>query len=262
MLLNNTIQIAVTKEQKINAILPQKLLCEIADAFYYEEIFGVRHCDIKISINSQEILIKTTKETIRCTQQNWLFLLITTIEDIVIEKYGKCIFHGSAIAKKGRGVIAFIGESGSGKTTIASKIIQTNPQKYFLVSDDLLIYNKFDVESVWLPTKEKTKKSKLITYTNENQIRFIHKVRRDFAKNLTLPLVAIVNVKYQNGANNSFELLRPSQRISVLLKNSRKSPNNKFLIDTIVDLANNVPIYKLVYGNNDFALDEIKQLLI
>lgn len=265
MLNNICIQIKVINSLNINVSIPISLLNEIHEIFYYIANGKVDDYDIFINIENGKIILATSSLALSCNKKEWLFRFLTLLEDISLKKYNKCVFHGSAVSNEKGDTVAFIGTSGAGKTTIATNLINRNLNKCFKISDDMLFLDELTIVPTFLPAKEKSTTSKnkaIVTYTDKEKKRYITRIESVVNNTKKFYLRAIINVRYDAQAPNAhFKKVKPVECIPLLLQNSRNAPNNLFLNNSLIKIVSLVPIYKLFYSNDDYALNCVEKLL-
>ena len=261
MLNTRILRILITQEISIVLSVPEILLAEIKSLFYCERVndFSFESPDITISIVDNLYVISTLYETIECHVDEYLFYLVTTIENLAVSKFDACVFHGSAVSCNSGKAIAFIGKSGSGKTTMMLNLI--NGLKCNSIADDLLFFSSDNMLStVLLPYKIKPT-SGYFQHSKNGKIN-LRKVSIN-TSNMTFPVSAIVSVNYDSlSGSETFCRQDFTHGFSLLIKNSRKAVNNKELAQTVAFLLQTVPVYKMHYSNTPFALKCISELFM
>lgn len=259
MLNNRVLRILVTMDMSIVVSIPEMLLPEILQLFYCEKLKCslVESADVTISIKDNLYVISTFYETIKCAADEYLFHLITVIENLAVSKFNNCVLHGSAISYGAGNAIAFVGKSGSGKTTIMRNI--TNKTNCNSIADDLLFLRGNNMLStVLLPYKIKPADWN----NNLGDLCKINLKRADYNNiRRMFPIVSIVSVDYDMANCDTFCKQDFICGFSLLVRNSRKSVNTKNLAQAIASLLKVVSVYELHYSNTSFAMKSVSALI-
>lgn len=258
-----TVRIYVTCNVSIVVNISNELKPNLERAYFFDiERSGLSPCDAFVVYKKSEIIINYSDKKILCNEQEFDFIFATTIEDITVIKSNNCIFHGSAVVYDNIYAIAFMGASGSGKTTIVNNL-EAYSSNFKRISDDLLLIHGNHIYRNYLPTKVRIKNGSdsLTTKTIKPSIKTGHKAIEEIVN-----LSAVISVDYSSTNINSFNRLDTFECIETLLFNSRSAPNNLELMQSITTIAKRIPIYSLNYHDNQYAvkclLDVLNQNLL
>ena len=191
--------------------------------------------------------------------------------------YGKnssdwmALFHASAISD-GQHSIIFLGESGSGKSTIAACLMSSG---FDFLADDFVILDKENGHVFVSPGALSVKRqavamllphfpqlSSLREYyypLMQKNVRYLPPVNRHTERS-NFPCRALVYVKYRKNSGSILESLPKSVAFQQLFPDSWISPEPE-IASRFLDWFLEIPCYQLTYSDNDAMVDIIRGLL-
>ena len=197
--------------------------------------------------------------------------------ELVNRMYGKteqewmAVFHASAI-RKGQHSILFLGDSGSGKSTVAALLMANG---YSLLADDFVPVDAASGDVYFFPAAVSVKKTALghiiplypqLASASEfyypgmhKTIRYLPPPQHPEAGTESVPCKALVFIKYQKDSglkleklpkNKAFEKLVPDSWISPLPENAAR------FLDWFIEM----PCYRLTYSDNEKMVKTVEKL--
>lgn len=247
-----TIRIYITSNVSIIVGIAKELLPRISKTYVFDiEPEHVLLYDILVTYNMGEIAIRDSGEELICSELDFDFNFIAAVENVVIKKSSDFIYHGSAITYDNIFTLAFVGFSGSGKTTIVERL-ESCSSKFKRISDDLLIVNGTQLYKNYLPTKVRIKSE-----SNDVNSKLIKPPTLfDPALNdKMLDLSMVVSIKFCPSSIDSFVRLDTFDSIETLVSNSRSAPDNLSLMQHVSNIIKHIPIYSLNYRDDNYAIE-------
>jgi hypothetical protein len=182
------------------------------------------------------------------------------------------VFHASAITKGGQCVL-FLGDSGSGKSTISALLMANG---YDLLADDFVPVDGSSSEVFFFPAAISVKKNALdhlipiypqlasakeFYYQGLNKtVRYLPPSHHFVNQSSSYPCKALVFVKYWKGSGLTMEKMAQDAAFQRLVPDSWVSPlqgNASRFMDWFLAM----PSYQLTYSDNELMLQTINQLL-
>lgn len=209
-----------------------------------------------------EWILSSEDTTIKLNNNELINQLIESFENIIIEKSNSFIIHGSCLSFNNKSIV-FTADRNCGKSTLLINTLNNN-QNYKFISDDFVfLYPDYKISGLSFPMK-------LRNYNNikgdycyvgkiYNETRWLFKCRNEYCSE-KLPLNGIISIKYTTEDINSFELISGNKYIEIMISNFKKAFGLKQILAFIRNLQINVPLYSLVYNNNEFAQKCIEEV--
>ena len=232
--------------------------------------------DFQISQNGVQIQCFAVRGV---TDESIRHLLIDQVIPRVIAHQGRIVLHASAIEVKG-GVITFLGESGWGKSTLATSFYE---QGYPLLTDDCLLIKSEAGKIVGIPSyagsrlwpdsmeavvHDKSSVHPVVHYSTKKRIIFPDSIKN---KVIQLPIKAIfvlaspdesedskeITVEHLTGAVMIMELVKHSFHLDVTDRDKILTQfENLGQVTKIVE-----PVYRLSYPRDHALLDDVRKIV-
>lgn len=172
--------------------------------------------------------------------------------------------HGSALKKNDQTLI-LTSEGGSGKSTMAG-LLSLNG--FTILSDDFIPVDQKSRRAYPFPAATSIKND-AIELLQKKGVEFHVNRSKEMAyiqsdsnrsKQLALPIKAIVFIKYQKGADLNFESISALDALPNFLSESWVG-NDMKRAKSFINWFAKLTFYKLVYGNNDKAIETLSNLM-
>ena len=135
------VRIFVTINVYIYADIPIELQPKLEKKYAFEYYYSnLTQCDIMVAYDNGSITIKHSDTEMSCDEQEFDYVFVTVIEDIAVRKSNNPVYHGSAVVYNNAHTLSFVGNSGSGKTTIVDILEKYSSNVFQMICFLLMVH--------------------------------------------------------------------------------------------------------------------------